>query len=246
MLKVLKFRYFLLFLLVVGCGESTDKKQVETTKDDTTEIANEVATTEEKVILFYGNSLTAAYGLDPKEGFPNRIQQRLDSLGLDYKVINSGLSGETTSGGLNRLDWVLNQPVDIFVLELGANDGLRGIPLSESKKNLQKMIAMVKEKNPDTAIILAGMQIPPNMGADYTAQFKQMYPALAERNDVRLIPFLLEGVAGNPELNLEDGIHPTAEGQKIVTENVWEILKPLVLPPTEPEDTDEAVLSEAN
>ncbi len=246
MLKVLKFRYFLLVLLVVGCGESTDKKQVETTKDDTTKIANEVATTEEKIILFYGNSLTAAYGLDPKEGFPNRIQQRLDSLGLDYKVINSGLSGETTSGGLNRLDWVLNQPVDIFVLELGANDGLRGIPLSESKKNLQKMIAMVKEKNPDTAIILAGMQIPPNMGADYTNEFKQMYPALAKRNDIRLIPFLLEGVAGNPELNLEDGIHPTAEGQKIVTENVWEILKPLVLPASESGDTNEAVQLEAN
>lgn len=246
MLKVLKFRYFLWFLVLVGCGENTKKKQTGTSTGDATVIENEDTTTDEKVILFYGNSLTAAYGLDPKEGFPNRIQERIDSLGLDYNVINSGLSGETTSGGLNRLDWVLNQPVDIFVLELGANDGLRGIPLSESKNNLQKMIDMVKGKNPDTQIILAGMQIPPNMGADYTTQFKEMYPSLAQRNDIHLIPFLLEGVAGNPALNLADGIHPTAEGQKIVTENVWEILKPLVLPTLETEETMDAAVPEAN
>lgn len=246
MLKVLKFRYFLWFLVLVGCGEHTEKKQTETNTRDATVIENEDTATDEKVILFYGNSLTAAYGLDPKEGFPNRIQERIDSLGLDYNVINSGLSGETTSGGLNRLDWVLNQPVDIFVLELGANDGLRGIPLSESKNNLQKMIDMVKDKNPDTQIILAGMQIPPNMGEDYTNEFKEMYPSLAQRNNIRLIPFLLEGVAGNPALNLADGIHPTAEGQKIVTENVWEILKPIVLPTLETEETMDADTPEAN
>ncbi|MDF4202461.1 arylesterase [Maribacter sp. SA7] len=240
MLKVLKFRYFLLALLLVGCGETPEKKQTETQTEDVSS-TEETISTDDKVILFYGNSLTAAYGLDTKEGFPNRIQLRLDSLGLDYKVINSGLSGETTSGGLNRLDWVLNQSVDIFVLELGANDGLRGIPITESMNNLQSMIDMVKDKNPETKIILAGMQIPPNMGADYASQFKMMYPALAKSNDIELIPFLLEGVAGIPDLNLEDGIHPTAEGQKIVTENVWDVLKTIVLPQGGTEVTEKLV-----
>lgn len=237
MLKVLKFRYFLCALLLVGCGENPEKKQQETIKSSTTVAENEAIDLDKKVILFYGNSLTAAYGLETKEGFPNRIQERLDSLGLEYKVINSGLSGETTSGGLNRLDWVLNQPVDIFVLELGANDGLRGIPITESMNNLQTMIDLVKEKNSETQIILAGMQIPPNMGADYSVQFKEMYPVLAESNDILLIPFLLEGVAGIPDLNLEDGIHPTAEGQKIVTNNVWKVLETIVTPPTEMKTT---------
>jgi acyl-CoA thioesterase-1 len=167
--------------------------------------------------------------LDTEEGFPNRIQLKMDSLGLDYKVINSGLSGETTAGGRNRLDWVLNQAVDIFVLELGANDGLRGIPLTETRANLQAMIDMVRAKNPQTKIVLAGMQIPPNLGKDYTTDFKNIYPELATANDVALIPFLLEGVAGVPELNLEDGIHPTAEGQKIVAKTVWNVLQSLVL-----------------
>ncbi|WP_338039337.1 GDSL-type esterase/lipase family protein [Maribacter litopenaei] len=127
------------------------------------------------------------------------------------------------------MDWILNQEVDIFVLELGANDGLRGIPLEKSRENLQKIIDAVHKKNEETTIILAGMQIPPNMGVEYTSEFKSMYPELAQKNDVLLIPFLLEGVAGEPELNLEDGIHPTAEGQKIVAENVWDILGPEVL-----------------
>ncbi|MEP2059885.1 MAG: arylesterase [Maribacter litoralis] len=246
MLKVLKFRYFLIALLFIGCGEKTEKKQTKTPTEVENAVKKDDISTDDKVILFYGNSLTAAYGLDVKEGFPNRIQQRIDSLGLDYKVINSGLSGETTSGGLNRLDWVLNQPVDIFVLELGANDGLRGIPISETMNNLQEMIDMVKDKNPDTKIILAGMQIPPNMGADYASQFKAMYPALAQSNNTYLIPFLLEGVAGIPELNLEDGIHPTAEGQRIVTNNVWEILKTIVLPVRGTEVTEKDLVEELN
>lgn len=246
MLKVLKFRYFLIALLFIGCGEKTEKKQTETPTEVENAVKKDDISTDDKVILFYGNSLTAAYGLDVKEGFPNRIQQRIDSLGLDYKVINSGLSGETTSGGLNRLDWVLNQPVDIFVLELGANDGLRGIPISETMNNLQEMIDIVKDKNPDTKIILAGMQIPPNMGTDYASQFKAMYPALAQSNNTYLIPFLLEGVAGIPELNLEDGIHPTAEGQRIVTNNVWEILKTIVLPVRGTEVTEKDLVEELN
>ncbi|WP_281542755.1 arylesterase [Maribacter aestuarii] len=233
--KVLKFSYFLAVFFLLSCGENPKEKEVETTTEQGTTLADEEIVDDNKVILFFGNSLTAAYGLDTEDGFPNLIQQRLDSLGLKYTVINSGLSGETTSGGLNRLDWVLNQDVDVFVLELGANDGLRGIPLKETRNNLQEMIDLVRSKNEYTKIVLAGMQIPPNMGQAYTTEFRNIFPSLAEKNDVYLIPFLLEGVAGNPELNLEDGIHPTAEGQQIVAENVWDVLKEVVLPVEETE-----------
>jgi acyl-CoA thioesterase-1 len=233
--KVLKFSYFLAVFFLLSCGENPKEKEEGTTTEQGTTLADEEIVDDNKVILFFGNSLTAAYGLDTEDGFPNLIQQRLDSLGLEYTVINSGLSGETTSGGLNRLDWVLNQDVDVFVLELGANDGLRGIPLKETRNNLQEMIDLVRSKNEDTKIVLAGMQIPPNMGQAYTTEFRNIFPSLAEKNDVYLIPFLLEGVAGNPELNLEDGIHPTAEGQQIVAENVWDVLKEIVLPVEETE-----------
>ena len=226
--KVLKFRYFLLILLLWNCKENPKQVATDESKATETAVPTEVKEEGDKVILFFGNSLTAAYGLDVKEGFPNQIQLKIDSLELGYTVINSGLSGETTSGGLNRLDWVLNQKVDVFVLELGANDGLRGIPLAETRKNLQAMIDMVRTKNPNTQIVLAGMQIPPNLGRDYTTEFKNIYPDLAVKNEVALIPFLLEGVAGIPELNLEDGIHPTVEGQKIVAETVWQVLKPIL------------------
>jgi acyl-CoA thioesterase-1 len=212
-----------------NCGEKPKKATTDDVVKTETTTSYETVTEGDKVLLFFGNSLTAAYGLDTEEGFPNRIQLKMDSLGLDYTVINSGLSGETTAGGRNRLDWVLNQAVDIFVLELGANDGLRGIPLTETRANLQAIIDMVRAKNPQTKIVLAGMQIPPNLGKDYTTDFKNMYPELATANDVALIPFLLEGVAGVPELNLEDGIHPTAEGQKIVAKTVWNVLQALVL-----------------
>ncbi|MAU26812.1 MAG: arylesterase [Muricauda sp.] len=222
---LLKFRYFLLFILMLSCKDAP-KRESEAISEQQTENATASEETSEKTILFFGDSLTAGYGLDMEEAFPALIQDRLDSLGLDYTVINSGVSGETTSGGLNRLDWVLNQEVDVFVLELGANDGLRGVPLTETRKNLQQIIDKVREKNPDTRIILAGMQIPPNMGPEYTAEFRKIFPELAEKNDIPLIPFLLEGVAGIPELNLEDGIHPTAEGHKIVRDNVWEVLEP--------------------
>ncbi len=229
MAKVLKFRYFLILFLLWNCKENPKKESTDNTVKTETLAPDETVTVGDKVMLFFGNSLTAAYGLDTEEGFPNRIQLKMDSLGLDYTVINSGLSGETTAGGRNRLDWVLNQAVDIFVLELGANDGLRGIPITETRANLQAMIDMVRAKNPQTKIVLAGMQIPPNLGADYTTDFKNIYPELATANDVALIPFLLEGVAGVPELNLEDGIHPTAEGQKIVANTVWTVLRALVL-----------------
>lgn len=228
MKTLLKFRYFLLLLFIVSCKDAP-KEETTTDSANTDDSVTETATpSEEKTILFFGNSLTAGYGLDTEEAFPALIQDRLDSLGLDYTAINSGLSGETTSGGLNRLDWVLDQKVDIFVLELGANDGLRGVPLKETRKNLQAIIDLVRKNNEDTRIILAGMQIPPNMGQAYTTEFREIFPELAEENEVELIPFLLEGVAGRPGLNQDDGIHPTAKGQKIVRENVWDVLKEVI------------------
>ncbi|HMB61959.1 MAG TPA: arylesterase [Eudoraea sp.] len=228
MSNILKFSYFLVLILLVSCGETTSKKidgdaaEVEVTKSD---IVPEGAT---KVILFFGNSLTAGYGLDPEEAFPAVIQAQLDSLELQYTVVNAGLSGETTASGRNRLSWVLNQKADIFVLELGANDGLRGIPLEETRKNLETIVNAVRERNPETEIILAGMQIPPNMGPEYTSEFRRIFPDLAEEQDLYLIPFLLEGVAGIPELNQTDGIHPTIEGHRILANNVWEVLEDIV------------------
>ena len=186
---------------------------------------SEATSSESKTILFFGNSLTAGMGLDPQASFPALIQEKLDSLELGYQVINSGLSGETTASGKNRLGWVLKQPIDIFVLELGANDGLRGISLEETRVNLQAIIDQVRSKNPEVVIVLAGMQIPPNMGTEYTTEFKAIFPELARENKISLIPFLLEDVAGIPELNQQDGIHPTEEGHKILAANVWAVLQ---------------------
>jgi acyl-CoA thioesterase-1 len=183
------------------------------------------ATAIRKTIVFFGNSLTAGYGLSPSEAFPALIQNKIDSLNLPYKVINAGVSGETSSGGNSRIDWILRQPLDVFILELGANDGLRGIPIPETKKNLQSIIDKVKAKNPEAILVLAGMQIPPNMGQQYATEFRNIYAELANKNKIALIPFLLEGVGGEVKLNQQDGIHPTAEGHRIVAENVWRELK---------------------
>ncbi len=181
-----------------------------------------------KTIVFFGNSITAGYQLDLSEAFPALIQERLDSLGLSYKTVNAGLSGETTASGNSRVDWVLKTKADIFVLELGANDGLRGISTRETKKNLQAIIEKVQAKNPDCKIVLAGMRIPPNLGIEFAENFEKIYAELASRNKIALIPFLLVGVAGEKDLNLDDGIHPTAAGHKILMENVWAILAPLL------------------
>jgi acyl-CoA thioesterase-1 len=211
------FSFYFIFLLAVwltSCSASTEKKQAE-------EGNQVVATTANKTILFFGNSLTAGYGIDPEESFAGRIQTRLDSLKKEFRVINGGLSGETTAGGLSRLDWFLEEEPYLFVLELGGNDGLRGIALTETKKNLLAIVDKVQAKYPNTKIILAGMQIPPNMGQEYTEEFKAIYPAVAKEKNIELIPFLLEGVAGNPDLNLPDGIHPTAEGHRLVMETLW-------------------------
>lgn len=222
---LLKFRYFLVFILFISCGGNSSESK-EGQIEDISETENK---TTNKTILFFGDSLTAGYGLDDvNDAFPALIQTTIDSLQLNYTVINSGLSGETTSGGRNRLNWVLNQSIDIFVLELGANDGLRGIPLTETRDNLQVMIDLVKEKNPEVKIVIAGMQLPPNMGQDYTTEFRNIFPEIAKQNNAYLIPFLLENVGGIAELNQADGIHPTIEGQKIVAANVWSVLENIV------------------
>ncbi|WP_282161427.1 arylesterase [Ulvibacterium marinum] len=225
---LLKLCYFFSLFLLLSCGGKSAQKPNNETSESIDSPTEEISKEDSKTIVFFGDSLTAGLGLDPQEAFPAVIQDTLNSLGMNYTVINSGLSGETTASGRNRLDWVLNQKADIFILELGANDGLRGIPLAETRTNLQAIIDAVRQKNPNTKIILAGMQIPPNMGQDYTSEFRKIFPDLAEKNTLPLIPFLLEGVAGNPELNQEDGIHPTIEGQKIVADNVWAVLEDVV------------------
>lgn len=184
--------------------------------------------TQPKVILFFGDSLTAGYGLSPEEAFPALSGKELTKGGKDVKIVNAGLSGETSAGGLTRIDWVLRQPVAVFVLELGANDGLRGLPIEQTKKNLQAIIDKVKAKNPNVKIVIAGMMVPPNMGNAYTTEFTAIFPELAKKNKATLMPFLLEGVAGNEKLNQADGIHPNVDGHKIVATNMTKILIPLL------------------
>ena len=181
-----------------------------------------------RTILFYGDSLTAGYGLDREQAFPALVQARIDSLGWNFEVFNAGLSGETSAGGLRRIDWLMRRPVDVFVLELGANDGLRGIDLKSTRSNLQQIIDRVKAKNPDISLVVVGMQMPPNLGAEYTEEFQRLFPGLAKENGAAFVPFLLEGVADRPELNLSDGNHPTVEGHRIVAETVWATLGPVL------------------
>jgi acyl-CoA thioesterase-1 len=181
-----------------------------------------------KVVLVLGDSLAAGYGLDPSEAYPAVLQEKIDTAGLKYRVVNAGLSGDTTAGGLRRVDWLLKQHVDILVLELGGNDGLRGISPEATQANLQGIIDRVRKKEPQVQIVIAGMQMPPNMGPEYMEKFRRIFPDLAKQNRTALVPFLLEGVGGKEELNQGDRIHPTAEGQRIVAENVWRVLKPLL------------------
>jgi acyl-CoA thioesterase I len=214
----------LMLALLAGCG-SNEEKSNDTSNQKREQLPATAKTEKAKTIVFYGNSLTAGYGIDPSESFPSVVQEKIDSLQLPYKVINAGLSGETTAGGKSRIDWILRQPVNIFVLELGGNDGLRGIPITETSKNLQAIIDRVREKYPEAKIILAGMQVPPNMGRNYATQFRAVFEQLAAKNNVALIPFLLENVGGIASLNQADGIHPNPEGARIVAQNVWKVLQ---------------------
>ncbi len=217
--------YLLISLSILSsCGSDTNQK-LETTKKDSIPVA---AGIEKKNILFFGNSLTAGLGVEPDESFPALIGNKIDSLNLPYKITNAGLSGETTAAGKARINWILKQNVDIFILELGANDGLRGIPVSETEKNLQSIVDQVKAKYPDAKLVMTGMQVPPNMGAKYASGFRVIFKQIADKNNMALVPFLLDKVGGISALNQSDGIHPTPEGHRILADNVWAVLKDLL------------------
>lgn len=222
--------WFFAAILISSCTGKTTTSDA----DEGNAVESEAAPADKKetrkVILIFGNSLTAGYGVEQDESFPALIQARIDSLGLPYEVINAGVSGETTATGLNRIDWVLEkQAVDIFILELGANDGLRGLPPGQTKKNLATMIDKVREVHPEAKIILAGMMVPPSMGPEYSDAYNRIYPEIAAETDAELIPFLLDKVGGVDSLNQADGIHPNPKGNKVVRDNVWAVLEGLLV-----------------
>jgi len=183
-------------------------------------------------LAFLGDSLTAGYNLSADQAYPALVARKMEDRGLAWRVINSGISGDTTAGGLRRIDWLLRNRIDLLVIALGANDGLRGFNPKEVEANLEAMILKVREKSPSTRIALAGMKLPDNMGADYQDAFAAVFPRVAGRFDIPLLPFLLEGVAGQPDLNLPDGIHPNEAGQRIIADQMWSFIEPL-LPPDE-------------
>lgn len=182
----------------------------------------------EKTLVVLGDSLSAGFGVDPAEAWPARLQEMIRREGLPWKVVNAGVSGDTSAGGLRRLDWILRKPLDGLLLELGGNDGLRGLPLEATRTNLQAVIERTRAKHPKARIVLAGMRMPDNFGEAYTRQFEGLYRELAQKHRVALIPFLLDGVGGKPELNLPDQIHPNAEGHRRVATNVWPVLRPVL------------------
>lgn len=182
----------------------------------------------DKILVVLGDSLSAGFGVDPSEAWPARIQEKIRDAGLPWRLVNAGLSGDTSAGGLRRLDWILRRPVDALLLELGSNDGLRGLPLEATRTNLQVVIERTRAKYPNVRIVLAGMKMPENLGEAYTRQFESLYRDLAQSHQATLIPFLLDGVGGRPELNLPDQIHPNAEGHRRVATNVWKVLQPVL------------------
>lgn len=192
--------------------------------------AGTAPTSPSNTVVFLGTSLTAGYGLeDPDTRFSALIRERILRDKLPFSVVNAGVSGNTSAGGLDRLDWVLRTPLRVLVLELGANDGLRGLPLEALANNLHQVIQTTRERYPESEIIVVGMEAPPNLGPDYTERFRQVFREVAAEHDAHLVPFLLEGVAGFSKLNQADGIHPNAEGHRIVADNVWKVLKPVLL-----------------
>ena len=189
-------------------------------------------------VVFLGTSLTAGLGVEPEEAFPALLQERIDSVGLPFQVVNAGLSGETSAGALRRTDWLLRQPIDVLVLETGANDGLRGLNIDSTKANIQSIVSRVRAAKPAARIMLVQMEAPPNLGTGYTSRFRAMFPDLARENSITLLPFLLEGVAGERSLNQNDGIHPNAEGARRVADNLWPLiereLRDAAPPPAQP------------
>jgi acyl-CoA thioesterase-1 len=221
-------------MLFWGCGQERPAAEFDSTAGAATAEDDADARTrggQVPRILFLGDSITAGYGLDPGQAFPALVQAKLDSLGYRYEVVNGGLSGETTAGGLRRIDWLLQSDVDILLVELGGNDGLRGFPPEVTRKNLIDLIVRAKELQPNVRIVLGGLKMPPNMGSAYTGAYESLFPSVAAETGVDLIPFILEGVGGVPEHNLPDGIHPNEEGHQILAETVWAAIESLLTPP---------------
>lgn len=212
--------------LMIGCdagGRNGSNPEAPAAPADATPPAAAPAT-----VLMLGTSLTAGLGLPPEEAFPARVQARIDSAGLPFRVVNAGVSGETSAGALRRLDWLMRQQFDVLVLETGANDMLRGMDLDSTRANVQGIIDRVRAERPGVEIVLAGMLAPPNLGRDYASEFRDLYRDIASENDLTLIPFLLEGVGGVPDMNQGDGIHPNEEGADRVASNVWQVLEPVL------------------
>ena len=247
--RPLASRLYLLLLCSVlalgGCSQDRSNPTSDTSANSTRSSSDTVAATTSSAgksrdrtsapgavrVLVLGNSIAAGYGLeDPAtQSFPARLQQRIDSLGWSVEVRNAGLSGETTAGGLRRIQWLLQQPVDVLVLELGGNDGLRGVDPSATKENLTAIVDTTLSRYPDAHVVLAGMQIPPNLGPEYTEAFRSLYPDIAASYDpVSLVPFVLEGVGGVDSLMQDDQIPPTTAGQRLVANNVWDVLRPVL------------------
>jgi acyl-CoA thioesterase-1 len=216
----------------VGCGQDRSNSSSAPTDTTTTAATSSDAadTTEAGLrVLVLGNSIAAGSGVSPREAFPALLQRKVDSLGWSATVQNAGVSGETTAGGLQRIGWLLQDPVDVLVLELGGNDGLRGIDPAVTRTNLRGIIDTTLATYPEAHVLLAGMQVPPNLGQEYTRQFREVYPAVARAYDrVTLIPFILNEIAGSDSLMQDDGIHPTAAGHRVVADEVWAELRPLL------------------
>jgi len=203
--------------------EPTPQTTAQTTPQPTTQTI-----TERPVVVFLGTSLTAGYGLREDQAFPALIQAEIDAAGFEFRVVNAGVSGDTSAGGLRRVDWLLRLPVAVLVLELGANDMLRGLSIESLRENLGLILEQTKTKHPDVRILIAGMRAAPNLGSDYRDVFDRIYPDLAKEHMTAIIPFLLEGVAARPALNQVDGIHPTAEGHQLIAKRVWDLLEPIL------------------
>ena len=214
-------------LLACGGNKGADAQRSAATRTKDTSSAEGSATTPatassaKKTVLFLGTSLTAGFGLEPDSAFPQQLQRKIDAAGLAYQTVNAGVSGETSAGLLRRLDWVLQRPADVIVVETGANDGLRGQPVAGTQATIGQILDRIHKEQPKARVLLVQMEAPTNLGASYTSAFRAMFPALARSHGVTLLPFLLDGVAGRPALNQADGIHPNYEGERIVTENLW-------------------------
>ena len=226
----------LMAALAMACGGSGAARDTTSTTKPATPPENPVVAADtapttldgRRTILFLGTSLTAGLGLDPDSAYPQLIQRKIDARGLPYQIVNAGVSGETSAGLLRRLDWVLRRPADVVVVETGANDGLRGQSVDATRSTIGEVLDRIRKDRPDAVILLAQMEAPPNLGQQYTSAFRGMFPDLAREHGATLIPFLLEGVAGMSRLNQSDGIHPNDEGERIVADNVWRVLEPLL------------------